>query len=147
MCLSSHGQTHNTVSQQVFHFQTSWEVNSNKSSTQVQQATNKKKKVSYESDALQGPQVVTLPGASWGGFTAGHKNVWRLDTQSSLTVPIASACNSLICASSWWFRRRRWTQEVAEGQASPRRGCRESLWAPGRSVYGETPTVKSLRLT
>lgn len=35
---------------------------------------------------------VSLPG---GVFIAGHKNIWRLDTHSSFTVPIASERDSV----------------------------------------------------
>lgn len=35
----------------------------------------KKRQLPYHNDALLGPAAVTLPGVSWGEFTAGHKNV------------------------------------------------------------------------
>lgn len=34
-------------------------------------------------------EASTLPRGGWSVSTAGHRNIWRLDTHSSLTVPIA----------------------------------------------------------
>ncbi len=86
----------------------------------------------------------TLPGACWVGFTAGHKNVWRLDTQSSLTVPMASACNMCICVSplvaawvvpSWRFRLRWRKREVAEGQARPGQAPHPTPHSPTNKLW------------
>ena len=43
----------------------------------------------------------TLPGACWGNVTAtGHKNVCKLDMQSSLTVPIAPVWDTCVVRGS-----------------------------------------------